>query len=166
MVNGFDNRFIGGGHANTPRGPCLERSTTELDGIPSANGTLSIPTCLSATAGDTQVVLSWSLAGGATSYNVKSSTNNGGPYITIASPTTSSYTNTGLVNGIPYYYVVSAVKLWVKAPIPIQVSATPAVSPANLALNKPVTVSSIESGYPGSQCGGRQYRDTLVFRLQ
>ena len=132
------------------------------------NGLSLVPSCLSATAGDTQVVLNWSVAGGATSYNVKCSTNNGGPYITIASPTTSSYTNTGLVNGIPYYYVVSAVNAVGESTDSIQASATPAVpivklelnkpvtvSPAvptvNLALNKPVTVSSIESeSYPGA----------------
>ena len=67
------------------------------------------PTGLTATAGNAQVSLSWNASSGATSYNVKRSTTNGGPYSTIATgvPTTS-FTNTGLANGTTYYYVVTA----------------------------------------------------------
>ena len=115
-----------------------------------ANGIVSVPTGLSATAGNAQVALSWSTAGGATSYNVKSSTTNGGPYITIASPTTTSYTNTGLVNGTTHYYVVSATDGSNESSNSIQVSAMPAASHVNLALNKPATASSTQSGYPAS----------------
>ena len=60
------------------------------------NGPVAVPTGVSATAGNAQVALSWSPAAGATSYNVQSSTNQGGPYTSIATPTTTSYTNTGL----------------------------------------------------------------------
>ena len=115
------------------------------------NGVPSIPSGLNATAGGTQVVLNWSASSGATSYNVKSSTTNGGPYTTIASPTSTSYTNTGLATGTTYYYVVSAVNGAGETTNSIQVSATIAVPQVNLALNKPVMVSSVEStSYPGS----------------
>jgi len=69
------------------------------------------PTGLTAVGGCEQVALSWNVSGGATSYNVKRSTTSGGPtYTTIASPPTTSYTDsTGLADGTPYYYVVSAV---------------------------------------------------------
>src|SRR5262249_34390193 len=66
------------------------------------------PTNLKATGGSGQVALSWNASSGATSYNVKRSTTNGGPYTTISSPTTTSYTDTGLTNGTTYYYVVTA----------------------------------------------------------
>jgi hypothetical protein len=112
------------------------------------NGPVSVPTGLSATAGNAQVALSWSTAGGATSYNVKSSTTNGGPYITIASPTTTSYTNTSLVNGTTYYYVVSATDGINVSSNSIQVSATPVLSHVNLALNQPTTVSSYQASSP------------------
>jgi hypothetical protein len=115
------------------------------------NGTPSVPSGLSATAGGTQVVLNWSTCAGATNYNVKRSTTNSGPYITIASPTTTSYTNTGLTIGATYYYVVSAVNAAGESTNSIQVSATTVFPPANLALNKPVTVSSVEgTSYPGT----------------
>ncbi len=40
---------------------------------------------------------------------MKRSTTNGGPYTTVGTPTTTSFTDTGLTNGTIYYYVVSAV---------------------------------------------------------
>ncbi len=115
------------------------------------NGPVAVPTGVSATATNTQVTLSWSPAAGATSYNVQSSTTQGGPYTTIASPTTTSYTNTGLTIGTTYYYVVSATDGINVSSNSIEVSATTG-SHVNLALNQPVTVSSIESGglYPGN----------------
>jgi len=39
---------------------------------------------------------------------VKRATVSGGPYVTVACPTTTSYADTGLTNGTTYYYVVSA----------------------------------------------------------
>jgi hypothetical protein len=117
------------------------------------NGPVSVPTGLSATAGNAQVILSWSPAGGATRYNVQGSTNEGGPYSTIAMPTTTSYTNTGLVNGTAYYYVVSATGGINTSSNSIEVSATPVLSHVNLALNQPTTVSSWQSNggyYPGN----------------
>jgi hypothetical protein len=68
------------------------------------------PTNLVATAGNAQVSLTWSASSGAASYNVKRSTTSGGPYTIIATGVTAaSYTDSGLVNGTTYYYVVSAV---------------------------------------------------------
>ena len=93
-------------------------------------GNIFVPTNLTATAGSQQVSLSWNAVPAAVSYNVKCSTTNGGPYVTIASPTTAGYTNTGLVNGTTYYYVVSQVNAMAESANSIQVSATP-VSPAN-----------------------------------
>jgi hypothetical protein len=54
------------------------------------------------------IALNWSAASGATGYNVKRATANGGPYTTIANVTTTNYTDTGMSPGVTYYYVVSA----------------------------------------------------------
>ena len=117
-----------------------------------------VPTGLSATAGGTQVVLSWSPANGATNYNVKSSTTNGGPYTVIGSTAATSFTNTGLANGTTYYYVVSAVNSFGESTNSAQISATTTVPSANLALYKPVTTSSNESAaYPGSNAVDGNY---------
>ena len=118
------------------------------------NGPVSVPTGVSATAGNAQVFLSWSPAAGATSYNVQSSTTEGGPYTSIATPTTTSYTNTGLTNGTTYYYVVSATGGINVSSNSIEVSATPVASHADLAWNQPVTVSSWQDGSGIYYCPG------------
>lgn len=43
-----------------------------------------------------------------TTYTIKRSLVSGGPYTTIGSTTTTSYTDSGLTNNTPYYYVISA----------------------------------------------------------
>jgi cellulose 1,4-beta-cellobiosidase len=55
---------------------------------------------------------------------VKRSTTSGGPYTLIASPTGTTYTNTGLQSGATYYYVVSAVNAAGESPNSSQASAT------------------------------------------
>jgi Glycoside hydrolase family 44/Fibronectin type III domain len=85
------------------------------------------PSGLTATAGNQQVALTWSVSSSATSYHVKRATVSGGPYSTIASPTTNSYTDTSLTNGTAYYYVVSAVNANGESGNSGEKSATPAV---------------------------------------
>src|SRR5580704_9615011 len=67
------------------------------------------PSGLTATAGSAQVSLSWTASSGATSYDVKRGTTNGGPYTQIATATTTSYVDSGVSNGTTYYYVATAV---------------------------------------------------------
>jgi fibronectin type 3 domain-containing protein len=88
------------------------------------------PTGLTATAGNAQVVLSWTASASATSYNVKRSTTSGGPYTIVNSPAATNYADTGLSNGTPYYYVVTAVNAAGESVPSSQASATPAPVPA------------------------------------
>jgi chitin-binding protein len=85
------------------------------------------PTGLAAIAGNAQVELRWNAVSGATGYNVKRSTTNGGPYANVntAPVTATSFTNTGLTNGTAYFYVVTAVNASGESPVSTQVSATP-----------------------------------------
>ena len=68
------------------------------------------PTGLVATKlGFTQIGLTWTPSAGATSYNVKYATLNGGPYATLVSAVANnSYTNNSFAGGAIYYFVVSA----------------------------------------------------------
>jgi hypothetical protein len=70
------------------------------------------PTGIVAKSGIGSIDLSWTVSDGATSYNIKRSTTSGSGHVTISSPGTvtgTTYTDTGLINGTPYYYVISAV---------------------------------------------------------
>ena len=69
---------------------------------------LAPPASIQATPGDSQVSLSWPASVGATSYHVQRSNVSQGPYVNVACPTGTSYINTGLTNGTPYYYVISS----------------------------------------------------------
>jgi enterochelin esterase-like enzyme/regulation of enolase protein 1 (concanavalin A-like superfamily) len=59
-------------------------------------------------ASSTQINLAWNACANATGYNLKRSTNSGGPYTTIASVTATNYNDTGASARGGYYYVVSA----------------------------------------------------------
>ncbi len=86
------------------------------------------PTGLTATAGDTQISLTWTASAGATGYHVKRSSTSGGPYTQASSPTATSYADTGLTDGTKYYYVVSAVNSAGESANSAEVNATPAVA--------------------------------------
>jgi fibronectin type 3 domain-containing protein len=91
----------------------------------SASSVPAVPTGVAATAGDTQISLTWTASSGATSYNVKRATASNGTYASVGTPITNSYNNTGLANGTPYFYVVSAVNAGGHSVDSTPVSATP-----------------------------------------
>jgi regulation of enolase protein 1 (concanavalin A-like superfamily) len=77
---------------------------------PLGTATALTPGGLAAAAGDGQAVLNWDTSLNAGSYNVKRSGSLNGVYINVATNLNAlSYTNTGLTDGVTYYYAVSAV---------------------------------------------------------
>jgi len=111
--------YTGGPVAGGASANSSQVSATPQSAVPQAPGGLT------ATPGDAQVSLSWNPSSGATGYNVKRSTTSGGPYTTVGSPAGTSFTNTGLTNGTPYFYVVTAVNASGESANSAQVSATP-----------------------------------------
>ena len=85
------------------------------------------PTSLVATAGNTQVSLTWTASAGATGYNIQRSLTSGGPFTVVGTSTSVGYTDTTVTNGTLYYYVVSATNAG-ESLVSNQASATP-VSP-------------------------------------
>lgn len=80
--------------------------TATLDPISSG----AIPSGLTVAVVGRRAVLSWWGSAYATSYNIKRATNSGGPYTPLANGVTiNCVTNFGLVKGVTYHYVVSAV---------------------------------------------------------
>jgi fibronectin type 3 domain-containing protein len=100
--------------------------SAEASATPSASVTIpSAPSRLQAAYGNSQVSLTWNASNGATSYNLKRATTTGGPYTTIGSSTISSFTNTGLINGATYFYVLSALNSAGESANSVEVHATP-----------------------------------------
>jgi hypothetical protein len=70
---------------------------------------LAAPASLTATPNSSgQIALSWPASVAATNYHLKRSLVSGGPYVTVACTSSTSYTDSAVTNGITYYYVVSA----------------------------------------------------------
>ena len=89
-------------------GSCSSANSVEKSATPACTPP-SKPTNLAATPSNGQIVLAWTAStGGAISYQVLRGTKTGGPYVAIATPTSTGYTDTGLINGTTYYYVVTA----------------------------------------------------------
>ncbi len=110
-------------------------NSTEVSATPTAPATPpATPTGLKATAGNAQVSLTWNASAGATTYNLKRSTTNGGPYSTITSPAVTNYSDTSVTNGTTYYYVVSSVNSAGESANSSQVTATPAAVAANVTI--------------------------------
>jgi hypothetical protein len=85
------------------------------NGNPSAPETFTyspppVPTGVTASSGNNGYSLvHWNASTGATAYNLKRSAIVNGFYTTIATTTGLSFTNSGLTNGLEYYYKVAAV---------------------------------------------------------
>ena len=131
------------------------------------------PTSLSATPSNAQVVLAWAapaIDGGSpiTGYKLYRSTTSGGAYALIASPTALTYTNTGLTNGQPYWYKVSAVNAIGEGAQAGPISSTPATvpgAPQNLQGTPGNTQVTLTWQYPVSDGGSaitgyKLYRST------
>ncbi|MEI7898982.1 MAG: DUF2341 domain-containing protein [bacterium] len=145
------------------------------------------PAGLTATPGNRVVSLSWTKAQFATGYNVKRSLTPGGPYAVIGTSADPAYTDTALLNGTAYSYVVSATNILGQSADSAQASATPTMPPlpsvpAGLTLTATNTLAGLSwsastsaTGYavkralakggPYSVIGataGTAYADTLV----
>ena len=97
--------------------------------LPVAPGT---PSSVSATPGDSKVIVGWNAVSGASSYNIYYATT---PGVTKSTGikienATSPYEISGLTNGTPYYFVVTAVNAFGESSESTEVSATPIPIPA------------------------------------
>ena len=98
----------------------------EVAGYVATQSVPSAPTNVTATAGNAQVVVSWSAVSGATNYNVLQGTNSGN-YVVTNTTSLTSYTNAELANGTTYYFVLQAANPVGTSTNSTQVSATPSV---------------------------------------
>jgi beta-glucanase (GH16 family) len=106
------NLAVGGNFGGDPDGTTVFPGEMVVDYVRvydfvTATAPPTTPSGLIATPVGSQVALNWNLSTNATSYNVKRTSDSGGPYTTIATPPSTSYNDTGAVNCATYYYVVS-----------------------------------------------------------
>jgi len=146
MPSGYSGTLVSNAHLVT-------LSVASLPGAP-AN--------LSATAGDGQVALAWSTVAGATGYNVKSSLTAGGAYTMVATNlSVPALTNTGLVNGTVYYYVVSTLNAGGESTNSIAASARPVSQfSTNLIFNP--GINQIQLSWPADHTGWRLLTSTSL----
>ncbi len=71
-----------------------------------------------------RIDLTWNASSGALSYNIRRSAVHNGPYTNLAASVNPFYTDTGLINGNTYYYVISAVGTGGESANSVEASAT------------------------------------------
>lgn len=103
---------------------------------------LEAPTGVSAAAGDASVALTWNAVSGAAGYRVLRAISSGGPYVQVADQASKTFTDTAVINGATYFYVVRAYDSMRESPNSAQVSATPAPPPPPPPLEAPTGVSA------------------------
>ena len=123
-----------------------------IDGGSSNTSTApSAPQNLQASAGNSQVSLSWIIPasnGGSaiTSYNVYRGTSSGGEtLLTSVSASTTSYTDGTVTNGQAYFYKVTAVNSVGQSPQSNEANATPVAPTSGIVLNNIKTTSGTTS---------------------
>lgn len=110
------------------------------------------PAGLSAASNNGAIQLDWNSSATATGYNVKRATVSGGPYTTIASPTTPGYSDSTNSAGVTYFYVVSALNSLGESADSAEASVTafglPLVA-VNCGSNNAATPFAADSSYTG-----------------
>jgi len=93
-------------------------------------GICAAPIGLQAAPGDMIVALAWTASANATGYYVQRAAVSGGPYTKLFTTAiaATAYTDTGLTDGMSYYYVVTASNPAGESPNSSEVSATPTAS--------------------------------------
>ncbi len=100
-------------------------------------GVPATPAGLRATPGNAKIDLAWSTVPFAVRYRVMRSATPGGPYMLIASPRDPIYSDCPLSNGVPQYYVVSAVNAGGESSACAELTSTPIAASASQVLEPP-----------------------------
>ncbi len=112
------------------------------------------PSGLAATGTPSGIDLAWTASPSASGYRIKRATSPGGPYVTIAQPTTNSYSDTSAANHVSYYYVVTSTNSFSESTASAEVTAMRDM------VTLPPTWTNADVGAPG-RAGSADYADRL-----
>lgn len=138
LVNGTTYYYV----VSAVSGGLESADSVQAEAMPQKPQPPSVPTGLTASPQNGQVVLNWNAVDGALSYTVKYAAVSGGPYTSVPEVLTNSYTVTGLTNQTAYYFTVSAVNAVGSSGNAAEVQAVPVQSPPPIA---PVGVKATAS---------------------
>jgi hypothetical protein len=95
----------------------------------SITANVATPTGLAGTNANAASSLTWTATTGATSYKIYRSTTSGSGYTLVNTSMTNAYSDSGLTNGTPYYYVVSALNNSAESSQSSEATVTPVLAP-------------------------------------
>ncbi|MEO7099565.1 MAG: LamG-like jellyroll fold domain-containing protein [Luteolibacter sp.] len=114
----------------------------------------AVPLDITANPNSSQINLAWAAVQGAQTYTVKRSVISGGPYTVLASGlTASSYSDTNVVSGTPYYYVISATNSKGTSADSAEITAVPSDLLAHLKFDDATGSTATDSSGNGWQAG-------------
>jgi fibronectin type 3 domain-containing protein len=102
---------------------------------------------------DGKATISWTVANAATTYTVKRSLTSGGPYTTVSGGsglTSMTFIDSGLTNGVTYYYVVTSSNSLGESVNSAEVAATPSYLRLQLKFDETSDTVALDSSGRGS----------------
>ena len=124
VTNGVTYYYV----VTASNGTCGSGNSNEASAAPACTPPAAI-TNLAATPGDSSAALTWTAPATAISYQILRSTTSGSGYTLAGSKGSTGFTDTNVVNGTTYYYVVTASNGSCSSSNSNQVSVTPACVP-------------------------------------
>jgi polygalacturonase len=115
----------------------------------------AVPSNLTAVATNLLINLNWFASPNAASYNVRRSTNSEGSYAFIANVPVTNYTDSAVMPGTTYFYVVSATNSAGESTNSIQASAAPLSSNVSTKLNFQTSGNELQLSWPQDHLGWR-----------
>jgi fibronectin type 3 domain-containing protein len=109
-------------------GTCSSGNSAEVSASPACTPP-NVPAAPTATATMTSVTLNWTAPAGATTYQIKRSTTSGTGYVPLQNVSVTTFTDTTVVTGTTYYYVIAASNGFCSSADSPQVSVTPTCIP-------------------------------------
>ena len=135
--------------------------SAESSATPQAPTAIALPpTNVSATAGDGTVALTWRAAAGASAYNVYRGTASGGEVLLQSNVSGPAFTDTGLTDGMTYYYEITSVNQLGESPLSSEVSTTPQMAAPPTPIDVTATPSNGQVGLSWSPAS-----DALTYNL-